>query len=65
MSMPEAKNMGRLAEKAFCEAVSKALDRHRRLGNPIAIMRDDKVLILESVPTQEKTTSTATERSDQ
>jgi hypothetical protein len=37
----------RQAEAAFKEAVRKAIERHRRLGIPIAYMQDGKVVIVE------------------
>lgn len=46
MNMPDPKTFGEQAETAFKEAVRKAIERHRRLGIPIAYMQDGKVVIV-------------------
>lgn len=47
MIMPDPRTFAEQAEKAFQEAVRKALDMHRRMGNPIAYMEDGKLVILD------------------
>ena len=45
--MPDPRTLGEQVETAFRDAVRKAIERHRRLGIPIAFMQDGKVVILE------------------
>ncbi len=47
MNMPDPKTLGEQVERAFNDAIRKAIERHRRLGVPIAYMQDGKVLIVE------------------
>ena len=47
MNMPDPKTLGEQVERAFQDAVRKAVERHRRLGIPIAFMQDGKIVILE------------------
>ena len=47
MNMPDPKTLGEQVEKAFNEGIRKAVERHRRLGIPIAFMQDGKIVILE------------------
>jgi hypothetical protein len=47
MKMPDARTLGEQVETAFNDAVRKAVERHRRLGIPIAYMQDGKVVIVE------------------
>ena len=47
MNMPDPQTFGKQAEKAFQEAVRNAIERHRRLGFPIAVKQNGKVVILE------------------
>jgi hypothetical protein len=47
MNMPDPKTLGEQVEKAFREAVRKSIERHRRLGIPIAFMQDGKIVVLE------------------
>ena len=49
MNMPDPKTLGEQVERAFQDAVRKAVERHRRLGIPIAFMQDGKIVILEPV----------------
>jgi len=43
---------GRLIDEAIRESVHRALQEHKRAGNPIAVWRDGKVIILkpEAIP---------------
>lgn len=50
MNMPDAKTFGIQAETAFKEAVRKAIDRHRRLGLPIAFMENGKIIVMVPEP---------------
>jgi hypothetical protein len=47
VNMPDPKTLGEQVEKAFNEAIRKAVERHRRLGIPIAFMQDGKIVILQ------------------
>jgi hypothetical protein len=38
--------MGLMAEKAFKEAVKKAIDQHKKMGVPAVYMRDGKIVYL-------------------
>ena len=45
----------KMAEKAFKKAVARVIEDHRRTGDPIAVWRDGKVVLLpvEQFPSQE------------
>ncbi len=43
---PKLPNMAALAEKALQEAVADTIEDHRRTGDPIAIWRDGKVVLV-------------------
>ncbi|OGV84303.1 MAG: hypothetical protein A3K19_04290 [Lentisphaerae bacterium RIFOXYB12_FULL_65_16] len=47
MIMPDPRAFAEEAEKAFQDAVRKALETHRRMGNPIAYVEDGKLIILD------------------
>jgi len=38
--------MGLMAEKAFKEAVKKAIDQHQKMGVPVVYMKDGKIVYL-------------------
>jgi hypothetical protein len=41
-----AQSLSQLLLSGIQEAVAQAIERHRRLGQSIAVMRDDRVVIL-------------------
>lgn len=45
-SRGKADNMGLMAEKAFKEAVVKALEMHKKLGIPAVYMKNGKMVYL-------------------
>jgi len=51
-TMEENQNKHRAIEAGVKEAIAKALERHKRLGESIAVCRDGKVVILppEEIP---------------
>jgi hypothetical protein len=46
MTEKTAQPLSQLLLSGIQEAVAQAIERHRRLGQSIAVMRDDRVVIL-------------------
>jgi hypothetical protein len=46
MTEEEMKNLHSITDVGIKEAVAQAIERHRKLGQPISIMRNGKVVTL-------------------
>ena len=44
--LPKPSRAGRRAEKAFRRAVAKVIDENRKLGIPIAVMRNGQAVLI-------------------